>query len=309
MIDYKNKYLKYKLKYSKLIGGMGFDVLPQYNLENFKNNLEKLKTNIRNIIEANMNIKIYLEYYKLLFMLIKNKNLNEIKKIIRYFDKLNIKLKKIYGMLSLFSIDKFNLGNLRLIGDLFNIALKVIQINSILWKILVLSDSLIMINNSLVNYKDNNKNNLIYVLTDVINKSNQKKLAYIDINKTIGQKMTAEKLKDRQIINAFRFAFFRIITQIANAGESFTQIKNLIDNMNNDQLNLPKGYYKFHIEFDEFANVLKKCQSFIKLNQMEQIKNRKNLLMCKKAKNSRNRNLEKSKLLKELDILLETCIF
>ena len=309
MIDYKNKYLKYKLKYGKLIGTTGFDVLPQYHLENLKNNLEKLNHNIRNIIEANMNVEIYLEYYKLLFMLIKNKNLKEIKKIITYFHKLNIKLKKLYGMLSLFSIDKFNVKNVNLIVDLLNIVLKVIQMNSIIWKILVLSDSLIKINNSLVNYKDNNRNNLIHILTDIINKSNKIKLAYIDINKTINQKMTAEKLKERQIINSFRFGFFKIITQIANAGESFNEIKKLIDNMNNDKLNLVNVYYKFHLEFDDFTNVLKKCQNFLKLSPIEQIKNKKNLLMCKNAKNSRNRNLEKSKLLKELDRLLKTCIF
>ena len=74
MVNYKSKYLKYKLKYLSINGGMGFDVIPQYNLENFQNNLEKLNKNIK--------IKNNLLQKKPLFLIFLKSNSSFLKKII-----------------------------------------------------------------------------------------------------------------------------------------------------------------------------------------------------------------------------------
>ena len=257
-MNYKSKYLKYKLKYLSINGGMGFDVIPQYNLQNFQNNLEKLNENIKNIVQTNMSISLYLKYYQKLFKLVNNKNLYEIKKLINYFDKLYINLKELYNILSLLDTNKFNLKNINFITNLFNKILKLIQINSILWKILVMSNSLISIYNSLISYNQKDKNNLIVDLSNLINNSHNIKLEYIKINETINQNIKIEKLNEKQIVNNFRYAFFIIITQIATSGDAFLQIKNIIHNMNNYELNLVDEYYNFHIEFDEFTKYFKK---------------------------------------------------
>jgi len=309
-MNYKSKYLKYKLKYLSINGGMGFDVIPQYNLQNFQNNLEKLNENIKNIVQTNMSISLYLKYYQKLFKLVNNKNLYEIKKLINYFDKLYINLKELYNILSLLDTNKFNLKNINFITNLFNKILKLIQINSILWKILVMSNSLISIYNSLISYNQKDKNNLIVDLSNLINNSHNIKLEYIKINETINQNIKIEKLNEKQIVNNFRYAFFIIITQIATSGDAFLQIKNIIHNMNNYELNLVDEYYNFHIEFDEFTSILKKCKQFVKLSFEEQIKNNKLLLICKKNKNDKLKiNKEKNKLINKLDNLLKECIF
>ena len=314
MVNYKSRYLKYKLKYYMLVGGMGFDVIPQYNLENFQNNLEKINENIKKILDANTVVLLYLKYYEKLFKLINNKNLDEVKMLVNYFDKLRINLKDFYNILIIIDTNKFNLENINFIINLFNKILKSIQINSILWKILVMSNSLIDINNSLNDYDDkDNKNNLIVDLSNVLNTSDEIKLEYIKINKTIERKIIIENLNEtdkyKQIVNNFRYAFFKIITQIATSGDGFLQIKNIIDNMNNDKLNLVDEYYNFHIEFDEFTNILKRCKKFVKLSVEEKIKKNKLLLKCSKNKNDKLRNIEKNKLVTKLGNLLKDCIF
>ena len=61
-MNYKSKYLKYKLKYLSINGGMGFDVIPQYNLENFQSDLYDNCLNTEAEMEKYISYKKYQKY-------------------------------------------------------------------------------------------------------------------------------------------------------------------------------------------------------------------------------------------------------